>query len=439
MTNKWDVVIIGGGLAGYVAANYLAKNDLSVLILEKAGSIGGRARTNKMKQQLFNIGPHALYKKGKAISILEELGINISGKSPKLGGVLIKDEVEYAAPLNLSALFSSQLLKGKEKMEWLSMIMKIKNINVEKLTDQSYKDWVEQVTKSPTIKSLLFVLARLSTYCHPPDITSAKVILSHVKVSMDGVLYIDYGWQTIIDQLHNKAIISGVDVQTNVVVTKMIKDEDDDYKLISSQGDIFPGKYVISTTGPSELNAMLGNDKSLPKDNFFEEIIPVKGATLDVALTQLPNPKQLFAMGITDPLYYAVHSPYAILSENRNHSILHVFKYLLPDEKTEDKDLKTELELFLEKLQPGWKNFAITSRFIPHIVVNQRFPQTGDNQRLYQLKNKFSGLYIASDWASPHFILSEAATTSAKQAVEEIIIKEEESINANHYRRLSRI
>lgn len=439
MTNKWDVVIIGGGLAGYVAANYLAKKDISVLILEKAGSIGGRARTNKIKLQSFNIGPHALYKKGKAISILEELGINISGKSPKLGGVLIKDDVEYAAPLNPSALFSSKLLKGKEKLEWLSILMKIRNIDVEKFVDQSYEKWVEQVTKSPTIKSLLLVLARLSTYCHAPDKTSAKVILSHVKVSMDGVLYIDYGWQTIIDQLHNKAIISGVDVRTNVVVNKISKDGDGDYKLISSQGDIFPGKYVINTTSPSELNAILGNDNSLPKNNFFEKIKPVKGATLDVALTGLPNPKQLFAMGITDPLYFAVHSPYAILSENRNHSILHVFKYLQPDEKTDDKDIKVELELFLEKLQPGWKDFEITSRFIPHIVVNQRLPQTGDDQKLYHSINEIPGLYIAGDWASPHFILSEAATTSAKKAAEEIIMNEEESKNADHNRRLSRI
>ena len=32
---KWDIVIVGGGLAGFVAANYLAKTDLSILILEK--------------------------------------------------------------------------------------------------------------------------------------------------------------------------------------------------------------------------------------------------------------------------------------------------------------------------------------------------------------------------------------------------------------------
>ena len=94
MTQKqtWDVVIIGGGLAGYVAANYLAKTKLSILLLEKANKSGGRARTNIVKNHYFNFGPHALYKKGKATSILEELKIKLSGRSPKLGGYLVEND-----------------------------------------------------------------------------------------------------------------------------------------------------------------------------------------------------------------------------------------------------------------------------------------------------------------------------------------------------------
>ena len=38
---KWDIVIIGGGLAGFVAANYLAKTKLSILLLEKAKNLEG--------------------------------------------------------------------------------------------------------------------------------------------------------------------------------------------------------------------------------------------------------------------------------------------------------------------------------------------------------------------------------------------------------------
>ena len=133
MSQKWDVVIVGGGLAGYVAANYLARNDLSILLLEKGSTVGGRARTNKKNHQYLNLGPHAFYKRGKAKSILEELGIQLHGKSPKLGGVLVENNIEYAAPFTPSGLFSTRLLHWKERIEWITVMMKVSSLNTEKL------------------------------------------------------------------------------------------------------------------------------------------------------------------------------------------------------------------------------------------------------------------------------------------------------------------
>lgn len=48
MAQKWDVIIVGGGLAGFVAANYLAGNDLSILVIEKGKKVGGRANVSSI-------------------------------------------------------------------------------------------------------------------------------------------------------------------------------------------------------------------------------------------------------------------------------------------------------------------------------------------------------------------------------------------------------
>ncbi|WP_217587457.1 phytoene desaturase family protein [Lentibacillus saliphilus] len=372
MGQKWDVVIIGGGLAGLVAANYLAKNDLSILVLEKGKTVGGRARTNQIYQQYFNLGPHALSKKGKAKSILEELNIHIIGKSPKLGGTLVKDNLEYTAPFTPLNLFTTNLLNLKERMEWAKVLMKLTSINTEKLAQHTFEQWVQQTTDSANVQSLLFLLGRLATYCHTPNKASAKVIVSHMKTVLSGVLYLDNGWQTIIDQLNNRAVISGVQIQTDQVVKHLDPIDHDHFKLVLSNGEELLSKYVVCTTGPHELHHMLGEQSS------FSKIRPVKGATLDVALTELPNPKKLFAMGITDPLYFSVHSNYARLSVDGKSTVLHVFKYHTPDEHIDGKKVKKELEQFLEKLQPGSKDYEITSRFLPQITVNQRLPQIGD-------------------------------------------------------------
>ena len=424
MTQKWDIVIVGGGLAGFVAANYLAKNDLSILILEKGKNVGGRARTNKINHQYLNLGPHAFYKKGKAKSILEKFGIVLNGKSPKLGGVLVENNMEYAAPFTPLGLFSTSLLNWKERIEWITIMMKVNGIDTVKLAGQTFEQWVEQEARSKKVQSLLYVLGRLATYCHAPEKVSAKLIVSHLKTVMGGVLYLDGGWQTIIDQLHNKAVVSGVQVQTHTAVNQIAPVEHDQVKLVLSNGEEILGKYVICTTGPNELNKMLGEKINLSQSSFFTETITVKGATLDVALSQLPKPKRLFAMSISDPLYYSVHSNYARLSEDGKSAVLHVFKYHHPDDHIDGEKVQNELEQFLEKMQPGWQKYMITSRYIPQIIVNQRLPQIGDEHKLLRSKTDIPGLYIAGDWASPHSILAEGAVSSGIQAAEEITQKE---------------
>ncbi len=438
MTRKWDIVIVGGGLAGYVAANYLTKANLSILLIEKGKNIGGRARTNKVNQQYLNLGPHALYKKGKAKSILKELGICLSGKSPKLGGILIENNIEYAAPLSPLGLFTTSLLNGKERMEWIAVLVKVMGIDPESLAEQTFQQWVMQVGISEKVKSLLYILGRLATYCHAPEMVSAKVIVSNIKNAMGGVLYLDGGWQTIIDQLHNKAIISGVQVQSHTLVKQINPVQQDHFKLILSNDEEIHAKYVICTTGPHELSKMLNEKVNLDQNqnSFFTQITAVRGATLDLALTQLPKPRRLFAMGITDPLYYSVHSNYARLSDDTKSTVLHVFKYHHPDDQIDRTSIKDELEQFLDRLQPGWQKYVITSRFIPNITVNQRLPQIGDEHKLQRSKTEIPGLYIAGDWASPNSILADGAVSSGKQAAEEIILNEKEKNSANYERRV---
>ncbi|MFD0050690.1 phytoene desaturase family protein [Actinomycetes bacterium NPDC127524] len=429
MAEKWDVVIIGGGLAGLVAANYLAGNNLSILLIEKGKKAGGRARTDQIRQQYFNLGPHALYKKGKAMSILEELNIQISGRSPKLGGIIVKDNREYTAPFTPLGILATSLLNWKERIEWAKALMKLMTTDTENLARLTFKQWVEQTSHSANIQSLLYTLGRLAAYCHAPE-ASAKIIVSHLKTVMSGVLYVDYGWQTIIDQLHNKAVISGVQVQTHKSVKHINSMEQGHFSLVLSGDEEISAKYILCTTGPHELHHMLGEESAFSRPSFAK-ITPVQGAAFDVALTQLPEPRKLFAMSLTDPIYFSVHSNYARLSDDPGSSVMHVFRYHHPDDTLDGTKVKSELELFLEKMQPGWKKYEITSRYMPQITVNQRLPQLGDEQMLQNSSSIIPGLYIAGDWTSPHSILSEGAASSGKLAAEEIIKKEKSGFRAN--------
>ena len=53
ITQKYDVIIIGGGLGGLTAANKLAKNGRKVLLLESHDKLGGFATWFHRKENIF--------------------------------------------------------------------------------------------------------------------------------------------------------------------------------------------------------------------------------------------------------------------------------------------------------------------------------------------------------------------------------------------------
>ncbi|MGG3308879.1 FAD-dependent oxidoreductase [Paenibacillus lautus] len=77
---KYDVAIVGGGVAGLTAAIYAARAGKQTILVEKQERLGGRAMTHKKKGAYFNLGGHALYH-GDALSTFRELGLQLRGRS----------------------------------------------------------------------------------------------------------------------------------------------------------------------------------------------------------------------------------------------------------------------------------------------------------------------------------------------------------------------
>src|SRR5690606_24801093 len=121
-----------------------------------------------------------------------------------------------------------------------------------------------------------------------------------------------------------------VQIKKESNVQQIRTDEKNGYKLTLSNEEIICGKHVIYTGEPQALNQML--DVEHPYRDDLSTMKAVKAASLDVALTKLPQPNRLFAMSTTDPLYFAVHSSYAKLSEHEDSIVLHCLKYHHPGE-----------------------------------------------------------------------------------------------------------
>ena len=83
MEQQWDVIVVGGGLAGLAAGATATAGGAETLVLE-AEALGGRARTQREADFVFNLGAHALYLGGPGWKVLTELGARVAGRKPPL-------------------------------------------------------------------------------------------------------------------------------------------------------------------------------------------------------------------------------------------------------------------------------------------------------------------------------------------------------------------
>src|SRR3989338_3724075 len=78
MNKQYDVIIVGAGIAGLVAGNYISKAGLRVLIAEHHYSVGGCCSSFNRGGFTFDSGAHSLgscRKGGQFDRVLRELGI----------------------------------------------------------------------------------------------------------------------------------------------------------------------------------------------------------------------------------------------------------------------------------------------------------------------------------------------------------------------------
>ena len=143
---KYDVTIIGGGLAGLTAACLLVREGKKVVVLEKSNRLGGRAITNDKNGVLMNLGPHGLYLSGDAMTILTELGLSIPGgnasKSVQIHGIL--NNSIQVIPTDFSSIMSSSLLSWKSKFVFGKFMLKLMNLNVDSIPEVSLRSGLKR-------------------------------------------------------------------------------------------------------------------------------------------------------------------------------------------------------------------------------------------------------------------------------------------------------
>ena len=417
--NSFDAIVIGAGLGGLAAAALVARAGRSVVVLEQAGDLGGRAATTTLDGVHFNLGPRAIYARGHARRLLAELGVPFAGHFPNPGRPLVTlGDSSYRIPTGLSSLAVSRLLNASEKLRLGRLFATIRGLDTRQFDRTPLSDWIVRTAGKGKLAALLAALFRVGAYIDDAQRLSAGVAIDQLRDALIGnVLYVDGGWQTLVDGLRKLAIGHAAAMRTGARAKSVDIDADGATVRLAS-GETLRGRTIILAVAPETACELLHSAADEQLAHVTAGRIPVAAACLDVALARLPRPGDRFALGLDRPLYFSVHSAAAKLGPD-GVAVLHAMKYLRGDAEEQSPKVEGELETFLDSVQPGWQAQVVARRFLPRMTVTHVLPRTAEgglSARPAVAANGRPRVFLVGDWVGPIGMLADAVAVSAEEA-----------------------
>lgn len=400
MTNQVDVIVVGGGLAGLAAASTAAAGGASTVVLE-AHHPGGRARTTRRGEFVFNHGAHALYVGGPGRRVLAELGVRPHGEPPPLARYrALADGRLHLLPTGPASLLRSSLLGLAAKAQLARVLAGLGRSHPADVAGRSTAEWLAGFGLRPRAETLMRALVRLGTYCADLDAMSADVAVSQLKAAAaGGVLYLHGGWALLVE-----ALAAPLDVRGGVKVAR-VEPSATGVAVHTDSGTFTAAHVVVAAGTPASAASVLEGPAPWPDQGE-----PVTAACLDVGVRGVPVPG--YVLGLDEPLYGTTQSPPARQAP-AGMSVVGVVRY----GATEAAADRARLEAMLEHVGVT-ADAVVTSRFLARMTVAGSVPRP-DRGGMGGRPGVDAGhprLSVAGDWVGSQGILADAALASGHAA-----------------------
>lgn len=401
-----DLVVVGGGVAGLVAAAFSARAGLSVRLFDKAG-LGGRARTRSKGEHRLNLGAHALFRAQPFARALETLRVTVPGRRvPAMGQALLEDRL-HGLPAGPVSMLTTGLLDARGKVELAGRMVWLRGLDPRGLEARTVGEVLDAEVAHPGVRALLLGLMRVATYDEHPEALAGDAGFGQLRRAVfHGVDYVDGGWQTLVDGLAATARALGAEIAPDARVRGPAERRGDVFRIPVGDGEVL-ARAVVVAAGPA-VAGQLFPELALPP------LEPVRAACLDVALGTVPRPHHRFVMGLDRPLYYSLHSSVARLAPE-GQGVAHLLRYGGGTPSAEQ-----ELRALLDRMQPDAR--IVEARYLPEMTVAHHRPTlaAGGLRGRPTVETALPGVFLAGDWVGEEGLLADAAAASAARAAEAV-------------------
>ncbi|MFM1650685.1 phytoene desaturase family protein [Brevibacillus sp. B_LB10_24] len=429
--HQYDVVVVGGGLAGLSAAAYLAHSGKKVAVVER-GALGGRAVTLTIKGFHFNFGAHAIY--GRDSSVLtrleRELGLKIDWQdfSPTKAKYDLGQELTDM-PANIQGLFRTKVLKGVEKVKFTFEILKTM-LKVEAGHPHlSIGKWLEKKHVSEEVKDMMLTLACSNFFTSEPEKIPSDVFFSYYRrlfTTSKPVSYIGGGWQALIDEF------SRVIEQNNGTIMRKTKVEgvtviDERVTSIETPEGSISGSEFIFCIPPKELVKVFQGTKVEHAVQQYAQYEPTYVLVYDVGLKNRIEVPYTYINDKASHIFLTDISYYDKTCVPENGQLLQAIAYLTQEDlknKEKVEAYKQKIEALYDKHFPGWREELVVPRISQRAIV-QEIKWLMNQHPMPVYFSDYRNLFFAGDWCEGQGQLSELSFSSAVNACELVLQKSE--------------